>query len=86
MGATAITAIATCWRGSFKPSPEPRLVYQNVEFVKQNILIDGIKGLRKSQKKKTPRACSVRSRAREIFFHVGQSMLTNLNDIFLKPH
>ena len=49
MGATAITAIATCWRGSFKPSREPRLVYQNVEFVKQNTLIDGIKGLRKSK-------------------------------------
>ena len=50
MGATAITAIATCWRSSFKPSPEPRLVYQNVEFVKQNIMINGIKGLRKSKK------------------------------------
>ena len=29
--------------------PEPRLAYQNVEFVKQNILIHGIKSLRKSK-------------------------------------
>ena len=45
------------------------------EFVKQNIMIDSIKGLRKI--KKTPTACSLRSRAREIF-HISQSMLTKL--------
>ena len=49
MGATAITAIATCCRSSSYPSPEPRLAYQNVVFFKQNILIDGIKSLRKSK-------------------------------------
>ena len=48
------------------------------EFVKQNIMIDGIKGLRKIKEKRQRHVHCDQEQGR--FFHIGQSMLMKLND------
>ena len=49
-----------------QPSPEPRLIYQSVEFVKQNSIIDGIKDLTKS--KENTKGMFIAIKSKEAFF------------------